>query len=53
MRTYCVAEGIKLHAQQWPESEVQKGGDIYVYVWLIHFTNMVDASKYCKEIILQ
>ena len=53
MRTYCVAEGIKLHAQPWPESEVQKAGDIYVYVQLIHFTNTVDASKYCKETILQ
>lgn len=32
MRTFCVAEGIKPHAQWWPESEVQKGGGIYVYV---------------------
>ena len=33
--------------------KVQEGGDIYIYLWLIHVDVWQKPTQYCKTIILQ
>ena len=35
------------------KNEVQKGGDIHIYIWLIHFVVQQKLIQHCKVIILQ
>ena len=33
--------------------EVQEGGDIYIYLWLIHVDTWQKPTQYCKATVLQ
>ena len=46
-----------IYLEEWNEEgderEVQKGGDICIYLWLIHVDVQQKLTQYCKVIILQ
>ena len=50
-------QGICINLEEWDGEgdgrEVQKGGDIYIYLWLIHVEVGRKTAKFCKAIILQ
>ena len=42
-----------VHSGDLSGKEIQKGGDIYMYVWLIHFAVHSKLMQYCKATIIQ
>ena len=49
-------QGLCINLEGWDGKgdgrEVQKGGDIYIYLWLIHVEVWRKTTKFCKAIIL-
>ena len=54
MKTYCTAQGTLLGVLWWPKwTEIQKGGDMCVYVQQIHFAAEQKLAQHCKATICQ
>ena len=50
-------QGLCINLEAWDGEgdgrEVQKGGDIYIYLWLIHVEVCQKTTKFYKAIVLQ